>query len=65
LGDGEIFNHNDDANVLYNLIEWNGRKIMQFQASKDIKKGEQLFIDYRTDVEGLSNILEKYTTSLI
>jgi hypothetical protein len=33
LGDGEIFNHSDDANVLYDLIEWNGRKMMRFQAS--------------------------------
>jgi len=65
LGDGEIFNHSDDANVLYNLIEWNNRKIMRFQASKDIKKDSQLLIDYRTDVEGLSGILEKYTTNLI
>jgi len=65
LGDGEIFNHSDDANVLYNLIEWNNRKIMRFQTSKDIKKGSQLLIDYRTDVEGLSGILEKYTTNLI
>ena len=40
-------------------------KCERFQASKDIKKGEHLLIDYRTDVEGLSGILEKYTTSLI
>jgi SET domain-containing protein len=49
LGDGEIFNHDDDANTLYGLIDWNGRKLMRFQASRDIKKGEQLFINYAAD----------------
>jgi len=51
LGDGEIFNHDDNANTLYGLIDWNGRKLMRFQAARDIMKGEQLFIDYRADVE--------------
>lgn len=50
LGDGEIFNHDDNANVLYGLIDWNGRKLMRFQAARDIKKGEQLFIDYSADM---------------
>jgi uncharacterized protein len=49
LGDGEIFNHDDDANTLYGLIDWDGRKLMRFQAARDIKKGEQLFIDYAAD----------------
>ena len=49
LGDGEIFNHDDDANTLYGLIDWDGRKLMRFQASRDIKKGEQLFINYAAD----------------
>jgi SET domain-containing protein len=49
LGDGEIFNHDDDANTLYGLIDWNGRKLMRFQAARDIKKGEQLFINYAAD----------------
>ena len=65
MGDGEIFNHDDNANVLYGLIDWNGRKLMRFQASRDIKKGEQLFIDYRTDEESLSDVLGNYTTNLI
>jgi hypothetical protein len=50
LGDGEIFNHDDSANVLYGLIDWDGRKLMRFQAARDIKKGEQLFINYGADV---------------
>lgn len=65
MGDGEIFNHDDNANVLYGLIDWNGRKLMRFQASRDIKKGEQLFIDYRQDEENLSDVLGNYTTNLI
>jgi SET domain-containing protein len=51
LGDGEIFNHDDNANTLYGLIDWNGRKLMRFQAARDIKKGEQLFIDYGADTQ--------------
>jgi SET domain-containing protein len=65
LGDGEIFNHDDNANVLYGLIDWNGRKLMRFQASRDINKGEQLFIDYRVDVDNVDNVLESYTINLI
>lgn len=49
LGDGEIFNHDDNANTLYGLIDFDGRKLMRFQAARDIKKGEQLFIDYAAD----------------
>jgi len=65
MGDGEIFNHDDNANVLYGLVEWDKRKLMRFQASRDIKKGEQLFIDYRQDEESLSDVLGSYTTNLI
>ena len=63
MGDGEIFNHDDDANVLYGLIEFNGRKLMRFQASRDIKRGEQLFIDYGADVKKVD--IEGYTINLI
>lgn len=49
LGDGEIFNHSDEANTLYGLISFDGRHLMRFQAARDIKKGEQLFIDYTAD----------------
>jgi hypothetical protein len=63
MGDGEIFNHDDDANTLYGLIDWNGRKLMRFQACRDIKRGEQLFIDYNADVEKAE--IEGYTVNLI
>jgi len=51
LGDGEIFNHDDNANTLYGLIDFDGRKLMRFQAARDIKKGEQLFINYAADTQ--------------
>jgi SET domain-containing protein len=63
MGDGEIFNHDDDANVLYGLIEFNGRKLMRFQACRDIRRGEQLFIDYGADVKKVD--IEGYTINLI
>ena len=63
MGDGEIFNHDDDANTLYGLIDWNGRKLMRFQACRDIKRGEQLFIDYGADVKKVD--IEGYTINLI
>jgi SET domain-containing protein len=36
---------------------------MRFQACRDIKKGEQLFIDYNADVEKAE--IEGYTVNLI
>jgi len=65
LGDGEIFNHDDAANVLYGLIDWDGRKLMRFQAARDIKKGEQLFIDYGADVPSVDVDGYKNNGSLI
>jgi SET domain-containing protein len=67
LGDGEIFNHDDNANVLYGLTDFNGRKLMTFQAARDIKKGEQLFIDYNADVKRLGKEIETkdYNINLI
>ena len=49
LGDGELYNHSDDANVGYILKYLDGRYRMQFYALRDIKQGEQLFIDYNAD----------------
>lgn len=65
LGDGEIFNHDDNANTLFGLIDWDGRKLMRFQAARDIKEGEQLFIDYNADVDTVKNVLEVYTVNMI
>ena len=49
LGSGEIFNHNEKPNVSYAIKEHNGRAMMIFTATKPIKKGKQLFIDYAAD----------------
>lgn len=55
LGDGELFNHDDNANVAYILRDHPDktcpRKIMSFISIKNIKEGEQLFINYSADVE--------------
>lgn len=62
LGLGEIFNHSDTANVSYNLIDYNGRKVMQFLALQDIQIDTQLFINYSKD----SKIeADKYTVNLM
>ena len=52
LGDGELFNHSDDANVGYKLTQTPGtnRKMMTFYTIKPIKEHEQLFINYNQDV---------------
>lgn len=51
LGNGEIFNHSDTPNVTYDLVESEGRTKMRFKALRDIKTGEQLFIDYAKDTK--------------
>lgn len=49
LGHGELFNHSDDPNIVYEVVEDTMFPIMMFTTSKDIKEGEQMFIDYRQD----------------
>ena len=51
LGDGEIFNHDDNSNVSYRLVNINGRFLMEFSAIKPVKKDEQLFINYTDDTK--------------
>jgi uncharacterized protein len=51
LGHGEIFNHNDQPNVSYSLVELEGRSMMQFKAIMDIEPKQQLFINYAADTE--------------
>jgi SET domain-containing protein len=50
LGLGEIFNHDENSNVNYELIDFENRKIMVFKASKFIRFGKQLFINYTQDI---------------
>ena len=49
LGEGALINHADDSNLSYGLIDLEGRKMMNFKAKRDIRKGEQLFINYYDD----------------
>lgn len=51
LGHGEIFNHDDLPNVSYRLVDFNGRKVMQFKAISSIEQNSQLFIDYNDDIK--------------
>jgi hypothetical protein len=74
LDDGEIFNHapmpaekltlGDTANVRYELVNFDGRKVMRFSALRNIGADEQLFIDYGFDMSvNISEYIE--TKSLI
>lgn len=51
LGNGELYNHSDDANVLCRLLWIGTRYVMQYYASRDILPDEQLFINYNFDVQ--------------
>ena len=64
LGDGELFNHSDDPNVGYKLMDWagNGRKVMVFYTLRHITSGEELFIDYGADADV---DVKSYTVNLV
>jgi SET domain-containing protein len=49
LGYGSIYNHSHEPNAEFETDEANRR--MVFSAKKDIKKGEEIFIDYDWDLE--------------
>lgn len=68
LGDGEIFNHDDNANVAYELININGRDMMRFVMTRDAKRDEQLFINYNDDLpesHKKEDVLASYTVNMI
>lgn len=46
LGYGSIYNHSFDPNARYDDV---GRKKKVFSAIKDIKKGEEIFVNYNGD----------------
>lgn len=50
MGYGELFNHSDTPNVKFELIDFDGRKMMQYITTRRITAGEQLCIDYNSDV---------------
>ena len=45
LGFGSIYNHSDENNAEYEIREKN--KVIIFRAIRDIKKGEEIFFNYR------------------
>jgi hypothetical protein len=66
LGDGEIFNHDDNANVKYELITLNNRPMMVFTTTRSVDKDKQLFIDYNADVtKQVDEVLKLYNVNLI
>lgn len=50
MGYGELFNHSDTPNVKFELIDFDGRKVMKYTTLRRITAGEQLCIDYNSDV---------------
>lgn len=50
LGNAELFNHSDEANVRYQLEIFEGRQVMKFYSTRMISMNEQLYIDYNQDV---------------
>jgi SET domain-containing protein len=63
LGDGEIFNHSESANIGYKIIDFDDRKVMAFYTLRDVEQHEQLFIDYSADSTTAKP--EDYTINLI
>lgn len=70
LGLGEIFNHDDYENVIYNLEDLTDsetgltRKVMVFKSKCPIFSGEQLFINYNADI-AIDSAAYKNQTSLV
>lgn len=62
LGDGEIFNHSNNPNIGYKLIDYDSRKVMAFYTLCEISRDEQLFIDYSADI---SVNVKEYTINLV
>lgn len=46
LGHGCLFNHSDQENTDFNFVKKQGRLMIQYKALRNIKAGEQLFINY-------------------
>ncbi len=45
LGYGSLYNHSDTSNAKYSIDK--NKKEIKFMAIKDIKKGEEIFFNYR------------------
>lgn len=46
LGLGSLFNHAEDNNTNFEVILRQNRYMIKYTAKRDIKKGEQLFLNY-------------------
>ena len=51
LGEGELFNHSDEANIGFQLVDYDGRKVMMFYTLADIPRDAQMCTNYNQDVQ--------------
>jgi SET domain-containing protein len=51
LGYGSLFNHSFNSNLCAQYREKSDRWVLTYIATRDIKKGEQLFIYYGADIK--------------
>ena len=49
LGHGTLFNHSDNPNIGYKIMEYGDREVIAFYTLRPIEAYEQLFIDYNAD----------------
>jgi len=47
FGSGSIYNHSDKNNCKYEID--NTKRVMQYISKRDIKKGEEIFVNYGKD----------------
>lgn len=52
LGLGSLFNHAEDNNVNFEVILRKGRYMIKYTARKDIRVGQQLFLNYGYNPRG-------------
>jgi SET domain-containing protein len=57
-----LFNHSDQPNVGYKLIDYDGRRVMAFYTLTNIDRDAQLYIDYNADV---AVDVSQYKTNLV
>lgn len=58
LGVGSLFNHSNMPTVEAYFAEHDGREVMEYWSTADIKAGEQLFISYGGEEYAFYNLLK-------